>query len=65
MNKLAPVTPRALDLAREVLNVEAAAVQAIATRLDVPVMPRYKDRNIHQTIDIELLLVPLLGVVGI
>ena len=34
MNKPAPVTPRALDLAREVLNVEAAAVQALATRLD-------------------------------
>ncbi len=27
-------TPRALDLAREVLNIEAAAVQALAARLD-------------------------------
>ena len=34
MNKPISVTPRALDLAREVLNVEAAAVQALATRLD-------------------------------
>src|SRR5574340_464158 len=34
MNKPVSVTPRALDLAREVLNVEAAAVQALATRLD-------------------------------
>ncbi|MDO8261895.1 MAG: KpsF/GutQ family sugar-phosphate isomerase [Gallionella sp.] len=34
MNKLTSVTPRALDLAREVLNVEAAAVRALATRLD-------------------------------
>jgi arabinose-5-phosphate isomerase len=34
MNKHISATPRALDLAREVLNVEAAAVQALATRLD-------------------------------
>ncbi|MBI5626332.1 MAG: KpsF/GutQ family sugar-phosphate isomerase, partial [Nitrosomonadales bacterium] len=34
MNKSISATPRALDLAREVLNVEAAAVQALATRLD-------------------------------
>lgn len=31
---LDPATPRALDLAREVLNIEAAAVQALAQRLD-------------------------------
>jgi len=34
MSKNISATPRALDLAREVLNVEAAAVQALATRLD-------------------------------
>jgi len=34
MNKFATVSPHALDLAREVLNVEAAAVQALASRLD-------------------------------
>jgi arabinose-5-phosphate isomerase len=34
MNKLISVTPHALDLAREVLNVEAAAVQALAARID-------------------------------
>lgn len=34
MNKFATVTPQALDLAREVLNVEAAAVQALASRID-------------------------------
>ncbi|MBI5429572.1 MAG: KpsF/GutQ family sugar-phosphate isomerase [Nitrosomonadales bacterium] len=34
MNKPAPATPHALDLAREVLNIEAAAVQALSTRLD-------------------------------
>ncbi|HEU0189476.1 MAG TPA: KpsF/GutQ family sugar-phosphate isomerase [Gallionella sp.] len=34
MNKSISATPRALDLAREVLYVEAAAVQALATRLD-------------------------------
>ena len=34
MNKNISAAPRALDLAREVLNIEAAAVQALATRLD-------------------------------
>jgi len=34
MSKHIPVAPRALDLAREVLNIEAAAVQTLATRLD-------------------------------
>jgi len=34
MNKSLSATPRALDLAREVLNIEAAAVQALAIRLD-------------------------------
>ena len=34
MNESATVTPHALDLAREVLKVEAAAVQALASRLD-------------------------------
>jgi len=34
MNKPLSVTPRALDLAREVLNIEAAAVSALAVRLD-------------------------------
>ncbi len=34
MNKHIFATPRALDLAREVLNIEAAAVQALAARLD-------------------------------
>jgi arabinose-5-phosphate isomerase len=34
MNKHASAAPRALDLAREVLNIEAAAVQALAVRLD-------------------------------
>lgn len=34
MNKPAPATPHALDLAREVLDIEAAAVQALSTRLD-------------------------------
>ncbi|TAN55528.1 MAG: SIS domain-containing protein, partial [Rhodospirillales bacterium] len=34
MNKYISAAPRALDLAREVLNIEAVAVQALATRLD-------------------------------
>ena len=34
MNKSIAATPRALELAREVLNIEAAAVQALAARLD-------------------------------
>ena len=34
MNKPPTATPRALELGREVLNIEAAAVQALATRLD-------------------------------
>ena len=34
MNKSISATPRALDLAREVLNIEAGAVQALAARLD-------------------------------
>ena len=34
MNKPLPATPRALDLAREVLNIEAAAVSALSQRLD-------------------------------
>ena len=34
MSKPISATPRALDLAREVLNIEAAAVQALAARLD-------------------------------
>ena len=34
MNKSLSAAPRALDLAREVLNIEAAAVQALSTRLD-------------------------------
>ena len=34
MNKPLSAAPRALDLAREVLNIEAAAVHALATRLD-------------------------------
>src|ERR1039457_6029221 len=34
MNKILSATPHALDLAREVLNIEAAAVQALSTRLD-------------------------------
>ena len=34
MNKTIAATPRALELAREVLNIEAAAVQALAARLD-------------------------------
>ncbi|WP_435627795.1 KpsF/GutQ family sugar-phosphate isomerase [Candidatus Ferrigenium straubiae] len=34
MNKHVSAAPRALDLAREVLNIEAAAVQALAARLD-------------------------------
>jgi arabinose-5-phosphate isomerase len=34
MNHPTVATPRALDLAREVLNIEAAAVQALAVRLD-------------------------------
>jgi arabinose-5-phosphate isomerase len=34
MNKIFSATPHALDLAREVLNIEAAAVQALSTRLD-------------------------------
>ncbi|MGC2165364.1 MAG: KpsF/GutQ family sugar-phosphate isomerase [Gallionella sp.] len=34
MNKSLSATPRALDLGREVLTIEAAAVQALATRLD-------------------------------
>ncbi|OFZ66167.1 MAG: arabinose-5-phosphate isomerase [Betaproteobacteria bacterium RBG_16_56_24] len=34
MNKPLTATPRALELAREVLNIEAAAVQTLAARLD-------------------------------
>ena len=34
MNKHISATPHALDLAREVLSIEAAAVQALAARLD-------------------------------
>jgi len=34
MNKPISASPHALDLAREVLNIEAAAVQALSTRLD-------------------------------
>jgi arabinose-5-phosphate isomerase len=34
MNKILSATPHALDLAREVLNIEAAAVQALSTRLN-------------------------------
>lgn len=34
MNKCISADPRALELGREVLNIEAAAVQALATRLD-------------------------------
>ena len=34
MNKYISAAPRALDLAREVLSIEAVAVQALATRLD-------------------------------
>jgi arabinose-5-phosphate isomerase len=34
MNKAISAAPRALDLAREVLNIEAAAIQALSTRLD-------------------------------
>ncbi|HEU0219187.1 MAG TPA: KpsF/GutQ family sugar-phosphate isomerase [Gallionella sp.] len=34
MNKHISAAPRALDLAREVLGIEAAAVQALVTRLD-------------------------------
>src|SRR5450759_4044070 len=34
MNKPISAAPRALNLAREVLNIEAAAVQALSTRLD-------------------------------
>ena len=34
MSKSLTATPRALELAREVLNIEAAAVQALAARLD-------------------------------
>jgi arabinose-5-phosphate isomerase len=34
MNKAITATPRALELAREVLNIEAAAVQALAQRID-------------------------------
>jgi arabinose-5-phosphate isomerase len=34
MNKPLTVTPRALELGREVLNIEAAAVHALGTRLD-------------------------------
>ena len=34
MNQSVSATPRTLELAREVLNIEAAAVQALATRLD-------------------------------
>ena len=34
MNKHISAAPRALNLAREVLSIEAAAVQALATRLD-------------------------------
>ena len=34
MNKAISATPRALELAREVLNIEAAAVQALSQRID-------------------------------
>ena len=34
MNKILSATPHALTLAREVLNIEAAAIQALSTRLD-------------------------------
>ena len=34
MNKTISATPRALALAREVLNIEASAVQALSERLD-------------------------------
>ncbi|MDH4134740.1 MAG: KpsF/GutQ family sugar-phosphate isomerase [Gammaproteobacteria bacterium] len=34
MKNSAPASPRALDLAREVLNIEASAVQALSARLD-------------------------------
>ena len=34
MNKATTATPRALELAREVLNTEAAAVQALSSRID-------------------------------
>ena len=34
MNKTLSVTSRALDLAREVLSIEAAAVQALTERID-------------------------------
>jgi len=34
MNKPAPATPHALDLAREVLNIEASAIQVLSSRLD-------------------------------
>jgi len=34
MNEHISAAPRALDLAREVLNIEAAAIQALATRID-------------------------------
>src|SRR5665811_1501114 len=34
MNKPISAAPRALNLAREVLNIEAAAVHALSTRLD-------------------------------
>ena len=34
MSKTITATPHSLDLGREVLNIEAAAVQALATRLD-------------------------------
>ena len=34
MNKALSATPHALDLAREVLSIEAAAVQALALRID-------------------------------
>jgi len=34
MNKPAPATPHALDLAREVLDIEASAIQVLSSRLD-------------------------------
>ncbi|MGC2049759.1 MAG: SIS domain-containing protein, partial [Gallionella sp.] len=34
MDKYVSATPHSLELGREVLNIEAAAVQALATRLD-------------------------------
>jgi arabinose-5-phosphate isomerase len=34
MNKILSATPHALTLAREVLNIEAAAIQTLSTRLD-------------------------------